>query len=212
MGIGDRFDKLADHYDTVIKKRIPQYGKFTEVIFSLLPYPPDSHIEVLDLGIGTGNVAQQLLEKYPNAKLVGVDVSPKMLQQASLKLALFKTRIKVVQGDLAALPQMGSFDLVYSILAIHHLSDEEKQTLFKKIFTQLKPGGIFILIDVVKGTDERLTEIYLNSTFSFDEYDKPASLIEQLEWLKNAGFEKIDVPWKDYKLTCIIASRREKLK
>jgi tRNA (cmo5U34)-methyltransferase len=205
MKVGDRFDKLADHYDEVIMKRIPQYGKFTDVFFSLLPYAADDKIEVLDLGIGTGNIAQRLLEKYPHAKLVGVDVSSKMLQQSSLKLAPVKTRIKLTQGDLGALPSIGPFDLVYSVLAIHHLSNEDKQVLFKKIYTQLKPRGIFILIDVMKGADDRLTQIYLNATFSFDETDKPASLMEHLEWLKKAGFEKIDVPWKDYKLACLIA-------
>ncbi len=146
-----------------------------------------------------------LLEKYRNAILVGVDFSSKMLEQAHQKLNQLKHRVTLVNSDFKALPSMGPFELVYSILAVHHLSDEDKQELFRKIWAQLQPNGIFILIDVVKGGDDRLTEIYAKSTFPFDEVDKPSSLMEQLEWLKNVGFCTIDVPWKDYKPACVIA-------
>ncbi len=210
MKIDERFDKLADVYDVGIRKKVPQYDKLTEIFFSLIPFTKNANVDVLDLGVGTGTTAAMLLESYSKARLVGVDVASKMLRHAHQKLDAFGSRVTLLQQDFRALSPSGPFDLAYSILAVHHLPAADKTALFKTIWEKLKLTGVFILIDVVKGSDERLTELYVNSTVPtvpFDEVDKPSSLMEQLEWLQEAGFKTIDVPWKDYKLACIIAAK-----
>ncbi|MCW4017869.1 MAG: class I SAM-dependent methyltransferase [Candidatus Bathyarchaeota archaeon] len=205
MKIDEQFDKLADIYEDDIRQRVPQYDELRKVLFSLMPFVGVAEISVLDLGIGTGGTARELLERYPAARLVGVDVSSKMLEHSRLNLGKFASRTELLQSDFRSLTPTDKFDLVYSILAIHHLPPEDKETLFRKIWNILQFKGVFILIDVVTGTNDQLTERYETLSFPFGEEDDPSSLMEHIEWLQKAGFETIDVPWKHYKLACIIA-------
>jgi tRNA (cmo5U34)-methyltransferase len=203
VGIGKKFDELADTYEVSIRKKIPQYDELQRVFFNLLPFQKDDEVRVLDLGLGTGETAEAFLRRYPNAKLVGVDASNKMIQMAQSKLANFVSRIELVQSDFRMLPSLGIFDFVYSILAIHHLPAEDKKSLFKRIWSMLKPKGCFLLMDVVRGPSDELTKRYVNLTFPFDSEDKPSSLMEHLQWLQEARFKIIEVPWKYYKLASI---------
>jgi len=189
----DKFDELADTYETAIRKKIPQYYELQKVFFSLLPFQRDAKINVLDLGLGTGETAWAFLRQYPAARLFGIDASGKMIQRARVKLGDFAPRVELIRSDFRALPSLGTFDFIYSILAVHHLPPEDKKMLFWKIWSILEPGGFFLLINVVKGSSDRLTERYVNLTFPFDEEDQPSSLIEHLKWLKEAGFKTIDV-------------------
>ncbi len=66
-----------------------------------------------------------------------------------------------------------------------------------------------MLIDIVKGSNDWLTQRYVDWSFAFDDVDKPSSLLDQLEWLQKAGFDAIDVPWKQYKLACIVAQKTQ---
>jgi len=177
VDIGKKFDELADVYDVAIREKIPQYAELQKVFFNLLSFQKDDEIRVLDLGLGTGETAGIFLGQYPNAKLVGVDASSKMIQVARLKLADFVSRIELIQSDFRTLPSLGMFDFVYSILAVHHLPAEDKKSLFKKIRSMLKPNGSFLLIDVVLGSSEDLTKRYVNLTFPFDPEDEPSSLM-----------------------------------
>jgi tRNA (cmo5U34)-methyltransferase len=205
LKVGEVFDCWAGKYETVIRKKIPQYDELQKVFFDLLRFGRDEEIDVLDLGLGSGENAGIFLQRYPSARLVGIDVSKKMIQRACLRLANFASRLELVQTDFRALCLLRRFDFVYSILAIHHLSAEDKRNLFKGIWSLLKLGGAFLLIDVVKGSTEELTERYVNLTFPFDVEDAPSSLMEHLRWLREARFEKVDVPWKRYKIAAVIA-------
>jgi tRNA (cmo5U34)-methyltransferase len=204
LKIGEIFDRWSDDYEMAIRKKVPQYNVLQRVFFDLLHFRRDEEIDVLDLGLGSGENAGVFLQRHPRARLVGIDVSKKMIQRARLRLADFASRLELVQSDFRTLCLLQRFDFVYSILAVHHLSAEDKQNLFRGIWSLLTPGGAFLLIDVVKGSTEELTERYVNLTFPFDVEDSPSSLMEHLRWLSEAGFEKVDVPWKHYKIAAVI--------
>lgn len=94
----------------------------------------------------------------------------------------------------------GRFDVVLSALAIHHLPDERKRTLFAEIFDILEPGGAFFNLDCVASPTAELHSLS-QAAFGFDERnqdpsDQPASLRSQLDWLRDAGFTQVDCHWK----------------
>lgn len=203
------FDQWADDYEIFIRGRIPRYDELQKVFFNLLHFRREEEIKVLDLGVGTGENAETLLRRFPNVGLVGIDVSRKMLQRAREKLVDFAQRAELIRSDFRALPLTCMFSFVYSVLAVHHLSAEDKRILLKSVWSMLKPGGCFVLIDVVTGSTEELTNRYVSLTFPFDPEDSPSSLREHLQWLEEAGFERVDVPWKYYKLAVMIAFKRD---
>lgn len=206
MESGEKFDKIADIYDTGVR-RLPQYDQLRKVLFNLIPFSKDAKANILDLGIGTGTTAADFLERYPAVKLTGVDASSKMIEHSRHKLEQFKSRAELVQCNFKDFQPTGQFDLVYSILAVHHVPDEDKETLFRRIRAILKSGSAFIIIDLVNGASDELTKRYQTLTFgrAHKEEGSALSLLDYVDWLRKAGFQTIDVAWKQYSLACIIA-------
>jgi tRNA (cmo5U34)-methyltransferase len=142
--------------------------------------------DILELGVGTGMTAKRVLAVHPKAKLVGIDESEAMLAEADVAGDLRVSRLE------DPLPE-GPFDLVVSCLAIHHLDAKGKRDLFRRIAAVLKPGGRFVLADVV--VPERDEDAVTPTTPGFD---RPDPLDAQLEWLREAGFApETTWTWKD---------------
>jgi tRNA (cmo5U34)-methyltransferase len=142
--------------------------------------------EILELGVGTGMTAKHVLERHRDARLTGIDESEAMLAAADLEGDLRVSRLE------DPLPK-GPFDLVVSCLAIHHLEGEGKRDLFRRIAAVLRPGGRFVLADVV--VPERKEDAITPTT---PDFDRPDPLDVQLEWLREAGFEPEPTwSWKD---------------
>jgi SAM-dependent methyltransferase len=93
---------------------------------------------------------------------------------------------------------LGPFDLVVSALAVHHLDAVEKRALFTRAREALRPGGRFVLGDVVVAgrTVTPLT----------DGYDKPDRAADQLEWMREAGFAA-RLAWEHDDLALLVGER-----
>src|SRR5262249_8814792 len=140
---------------------------------------------------GTGETTRRVLGRHPDAELVGVDESPPMLEQA--RAALPAGRVEMRVGRLQDPLPEGPFDLVVSTLAVPHPNGAAKQDLFRRTHAVLRPGGRFVLADVVvpERADDVVTPIEAG-------YDLPDSVDDQLAWLGNAGFRaEIAWSWKD---------------
>ena len=101
------FDGLAPTWETRIG---PHHLRALDLALDGVPAP--SH--VLDLGTGTGVVALALAERYPEAEVAGIDLSPGMIEEARQKLSPeLAGRVRFEVGDASALAHPdGAFDLV----------------------------------------------------------------------------------------------------
>jgi len=101
------FDGLAPTWETRIG---PHHLGALELALEDAPLPR----RVLDLGTGTGVVALALAERYPEGEVVGIDLSPGMIEEARRKLVpalAGRVRFEVGDASALALPD-GDFDLV----------------------------------------------------------------------------------------------------
>ncbi|MEO8346486.1 MAG: methyltransferase domain-containing protein [Betaproteobacteria bacterium] len=94
---------------------------------------------IVDLGCGAGNVTRLLGERWPDARIVGVDSSPEMLDEARAATA-GDPRYQFVAADLAAWEPDAPVDVVYSNAALHWLSDHD--TLFPRVAKMVASGGV----------------------------------------------------------------------
>jgi trans-aconitate 2-methyltransferase len=90
---------------------------------------------VVDLGCGAGNLAPLFLQRWPQAKLLGVDSSPEMLAKAraDYPAASFE------QGDVATWRPRQPVDVLYSNATLHWLDGHA--TLIPDLLASVKPGG-----------------------------------------------------------------------
>ncbi|HEU5317844.1 MAG TPA: methyltransferase domain-containing protein [Chloroflexota bacterium] len=95
---------------------------------------------VLDAGCGSGRVTELLLERLPRGRVVAVDASPSMLEEAGRRLADVRDRVELVQADLAKpLSIDGTVDAVLSTATFHWVADHD--ALFRNLAAVLRPGG-----------------------------------------------------------------------
>ncbi|MBI2467250.1 MAG: methyltransferase domain-containing protein, partial [Candidatus Rokubacteria bacterium] len=92
--------------------------------------------EVYDLGAGAGNVTRLLRERWPNARITGVDESQEMLAKA----AAGAPEIVWQRADLATWRPPRPADVIYSNAALHWLGDHDR--LFPGLLSALAPGGV----------------------------------------------------------------------
>lgn len=164
-------------YTSEIREDIEVYDEFQDQVVAACG---DGFARVLELGTGTGETAARLLARNPGVELVGIDESDAMLDVARSRFGA-GARFEVARLQ-DTLPD-GPFDLVASALCVHHLDSDEKRSLFARVARVLRPGGRFVLGDVVVPVDPADAVISLTPG-----YDKPCTLAEQLGWLAAAGF------------------------
>lgn len=112
--------------------------------------------DVLELGSGSGAMAVELLDRYPDIRLVATDVDPAMREAARHRLAPYGDRAEVREADATSLPfDDGSFDAVVSFIMLHHVIDWEQA--LGEITRVLRPGGILAGYDLVESGISRLT-------------------------------------------------------
>ncbi len=191
----DRWD--PDGYLDFIRAEIPDYDRLQ---VELSAATRDLEVSaILDLGAGTGETALRVVAEHPGARLVGLDESTAMLAAAERALDSVDATFEVRR--LEDPPPPGPFDLVVSALAVHHLDEPRKAQLFARVHGALRPGGRFVLGDVV--LPERPGE---GATPIDPAYDRPSSVEDQLAWLRAAGFAA-RVAWRRRDLAVLVADR-----
>lgn len=208
------FGEAAAEYDAWIRQALPTYDDVFTTAVEAIPFPPDAAIEVADLGAGTGLFAKLVHDAFPNARITLTDASNEMLAIARARFAETSGTVALREERLEDFTGEDIYDAVVSSLAIHHLDDDAKRALFRRIYKALKPGGVFVNVDQVKG-EGRYGPLYWEtwlrqvrrsgapehrieaSIARRREFDKDATLAEQLRWLADAGFEA-DILYKHY--------------
>ncbi len=95
---------------------------------------------VLDAGCGTGRVTEMLLARLPRGRVIALDYSKAMLEQASRNLAGHGRRVEFVEADLGApLPLKETVDAVFSTATFHWVRDHDQ--LFRNLASAMRPGA-----------------------------------------------------------------------
>jgi tRNA (cmo5U34)-methyltransferase len=195
-------------------------GEQRRLMAELLPYAGDERFCFLDLGAGTGAAARAVLDRYPGAFAILADYSAQMMGEGERALSSYGGRYAYVELDLRGGPWPEAIpaqvDAVITSLSVHHLPDERKQQLFGEILARLAPGGWYLNYDAVAAGDALVAEAWqrTNDRLDPEAADRRAHatpeerlrhenhvrymipLGTQLGFLREAGFEAIDVYWK----------------
>ncbi len=166
---------------------------------ALLDTLPARLSSVLDLGCGDGRLLGLVLGAgHPIERSVGIDNSPPMLERARTRFAANPT-VSIHEHDLRdPLRLSGPFDLVVSGFAIHHLDHDRKRTLYAEAAQLLRPGGLFVNLEVVQCATPRLQDEFNDRIGrpGGDPEDILAPVGEQLAWLRDAGLVDVDCTWR----------------
>lgn len=222
MSFINKFNEVANDYDSERKKLIPCFDDFYGIAIDVLDFDEDDP-KVLDLGGGTGLLSCYLLEKYPNAKITLVDLADNMLNVARER---FKDNpnISYVKGDYLTYEFNQKYDIIMSSLSIHHIPELAKKELYDKCVNLLFEGGIFINADQFLDPNPIVEKLF---SYKFDEkvsqselskeaiskanerriFDNPSSLDFQLSCLSDSGCRHVGVPYKYYNFAVLYGKK-----
>jgi tRNA (cmo5U34)-methyltransferase len=179
---------------------------------------------ILDIGAGTGLLSAFMLQKFPRADLTLIDIAENMLDVARQRFAE-QNNVRYVVCDYSTAELGGPYDIICSALSIHHLETGDKRRLFGRIFSALKPGGMFVNADQADGETPYFRQKYLdywnvflkNGPLNDAEHaeilrrrnllDKNEKLSAQLAWLHEAGFSDVDIVYKNRTFIVTVARK-----
>ena len=217
--IRERFDKDVERFSnldtgqlTTIDAKI-SLELITEAARRIVPNAE----QLLDIGCGAGNYSLKMLSKLPNLECTLVDLSDPMLDKAYERVSeQTNKKVHVVKGDIREVPlKQNHFDIILAGAVLHHLRDDQDwETTFKKIYGLLKPGGCFMISDLITQDTEILNDYtwerygdyleelggkdYRKKVLDYvDKEDSPRSMNYQLDLMKNLGFSKVEILHKN---------------
>lgn len=154
-----------DSYLERIHAEVPRYDELQERAIDAIPFPPR---RVLELGFGTAETTRRIWERYPDARITGLDSSPEMVFKARA-LGWEEMRLGRIEDPLPD----GPWDLVISVLTVHHLDADGKRDLFRRVREQARA---LLIGDVVAVAPERRV------TPLEPGFDKPSPAADQAAW------------------------------
>lgn len=175
--------------------------------------PPAPAPRLVDLGIGEGTLALEVLEALPGIRLTGVDGSGSMLRRARHRLEDHLDRTELLEADLTDLRPPGPLTAAYSSLTLHNLRPSEKAALLRRVRRRLLPDAPVVWADLVRHSDPELQEHFTSRrielarergcpeefiTWNFEKEgsdDFPLTPDETREVAREAGFGRASTAW-----------------
>jgi trans-aconitate 2-methyltransferase len=150
---------------------------------------------VLDAGCGSGRVTRLLIERLPRGRVIGVDASPSMIEEAR---EIIRDRDQVIASDLLELDLTEQVDAVFSNAVFHWVEDHRR--LFARLAAVMRPGARLVaqcggegnVAAFLRVTDSVLEEAPFAEHFR--DWHRPwkfAGPKETSEGLRRAGFAQI---------------------
>ncbi|MCY4635352.1 MAG: class I SAM-dependent methyltransferase [Acidobacteria bacterium] len=210
-----------DAYDATIRRFIPGYEAMLGVAARELAAVASGL--VIDLGGGTGALAEAILESGAGGTIELIDVDREMLAQARTRLGRFGERVRFTEGSfLGALPRCNG---AAASLALHHVPTlDAKRALYRCIHDALEPGGVFVNADATMPSDPAASEatwsawadhmvsrgISRETAFQhFEEWaeeDTYFPLEEELAAVAAAGFAA-ECVWREVGMTVVVGRK-----
>lgn len=156
---------MANAYDKVCQIIVPAYDFMQDALINMLKFEDMEKIVLLDLGAGSGILIEKILKEFPDSICYYLDSSDDFMHIAKKKLQQYENRVTYIKSDFC-----GNWEseiketpnVITSMSAIHHLSNENKKKLYKKCYDILEDNGWFFNIDEMKTINE---DAYVKSLY-----------------------------------------------
>ncbi len=176
---------------------------------------------VLDAASGPGGFLATALDAFPEARGVWFDVSTTMMDEAKANLERFGGRVEYRIGDLVNIGEageLGSFDLITSSRATHHLAVPDLTRFYQQTAGLLASNGWFANVDSMSEGGpwrQRLRDVRADYRVAAGAADQPThpqinvspKMSEHFAALRAAGFTEIELVWRVF-VTGLVMARK----
>lgn len=205
----------STEYDEKIKLTLPYYEQFYKQITDVVnTYYKSKSLDWLDVGCGTGKMAEIASRETPTKRFVFCDNSSKMMDIAKNRFDF--PNAEFIISDVQNINFQNEFDVVTAVQVNHYLKGDERICAIKKCYEALKSDGLFISFENFAPSGKMSERLYLERWKKYQismgksseeaedhigRYKKdyyPISVSEHLEILKKCGFKEAELLWLSY--------------
>lgn len=192
------FDKRVNGYEKHMLEKVSGARRFYTETARLIP--TGRHINLLDLGCGTGLELDEIFKLNPTVQVTGIDLSSKMLEHLKYKHEDKADRLNLIQGSYFDVDFGKVYDIALSVQTMHHFTYKQKVALYSKICHHLRTGGCYIETDYIADSQKQEDFFFARSrqltadtepNGCFYHIDTPCTITNQIRLLKLAGFQEV---------------------
>jgi tRNA (cmo5U34)-methyltransferase len=183
------------------------------LLCGLLPFDEQAPIRLLELGAGFGALSAVILEVFPRAKSLCLDLSPIMVAEGRARQARFGDRIQFAEWDLSrpGLPETATppYDAVVVSQVVHLLERDAQRRLFREVLSWTAEAGCFLSLHVLRAESEQVLARWTRAEEVLSRKGEVAghhgqigqppnvgTLEEIREWIAAAGFDDVRCYWQ----------------
>ncbi len=220
--------KVAGVFDDMVTRSVPFYEEMQRMTSELAAQHAKQGTQVYDLGCSTGTT-MLLMDKIveSNITFVGIDDAEEMVIKCQEKLNNFNLNreIELQVADLTQDVPVQNASVVTMVLVLQFIRPKHRLEIVRKIQEGINPGGVFILIEKILTEEKSFNREFIDYYYDFkrrNQYSEleisqkrealenvliPYKTSENIEMLKEAGFDEAEVFFKWYNFTGIIAKK-----
>ncbi len=205
---------LPEEYDKGIAATLPYYGEYFKQIADIVTIVFQTPVTWLDIGCGTGKMADIAIGNPRVKNMVCCDKSPQMLRMAKERIC--SSRVEFLEIPIQGLLYNSKFDVVTAILLNHYLTYEDRIISVKNCYNALKKNGLLFTVENFASDHDVIKKLYLERWKAYQynngkdekECEKhiqrynteyfPITITEQIHLLQECGFENVEVFWCSY--------------
>lgn len=205
---------VPQEYDRKIRTLVPGYERMLSTIGWWLSQTVPQQGRIVELGGGTGALAEAVLRKLPDVRIDIWDIDLGMLGVARERLRDFSERVTLREKSFAE--PLDKCDAVIATLSLHHIPTlDAKGAVYANVFAALSPNGIFLNGDCTIDFTEPAHSVTLRYWLEFmsqhgiseaegrkhfadwAKEDTFQQIFDELTLLSQAGFRRPEIYWRE---------------
>ena len=213
------YEKVTKCFDEHVVNSVPFYNEFQNSIANMSVYFSQDNTKIIDIGTSTGNLIGKIYNKNikRNIKYIGIDTEESMINECKNRY----NNIEFIVQD-AVNYNFNDSSVVTCMLTLQFMKRDERKKLLKNIYSGLREDGSLFIVEKIKSEVVDIHDIYndiyydfkrekikdtdiLDKNISLRGIMKPITLYDNINDLRNIGFNKVDVFLKYHNFVGIIA-------
>jgi tRNA (cmo5U34)-methyltransferase len=222
---------VAQVFDNMVNRSVPFYSEMQRMIAELAADHAKPGTRIYDLGCSTGTTMIGMNTLVPeDIEFIGVDDAVDMLDKCRAKLVEsgFTRPYQLQEADLNQKVSIENASVVVLCLTLQFVRPLFREKLLKSVYEGLAPGGVLILVEKILAEDSQLNRDFIKYYYNLkrrNQYNEmeiaqkrealeniliPYKLSENILMLKEAGFGHVEVFFKWYNFSAMIALKTPK--
>jgi tRNA (cmo5U34)-methyltransferase len=221
--------KVAGVFDDMVGRSVPYYDEIQRMTCELAADFAQPGSAVYDLGCSTGTTLLQLHPRLdPSVRLIGIDNSQPMLDQAAEKLALARTTrdVELRLADIESTGPLPQASVVLMVLTLQFVRPLHRDRIARRIYDGMQKNGVLIIVEKLLSADSTLNRLFIDHYYDYKRRQGysdmeisqkrealenvliPYRMEENVALLKDAGFTHVEDFFRWYNFSGIVAVKK----